>query len=196
MMLHTYPNLTIFVLHFYSYPTIYFFYSLKFALLYYSIFNNLASPCLLFGIPIDDKLYRMGYTHYFPHKCSFTVQQWQVIKTMFLSVYKKYGELISYESEDPRPPVGDDKMIRFNQKYDGHETFLLTRDQLARFSFCKTARKDYDIVVALVLLSCHMHAPNVLEISSDGDWDDDTWPDARQAYMELFNEESTCPWLA
>ena len=125
------------------------------------------------------------------------LQQWQVIKSMFLSIQETYGEWISYESEDPRPPVVDDEMICFNQKHEGHGTFLLTREQqLDRFSFCKTARKDYDIVVALVLLSCHMHAPDVLEIRSDGHWDDDTWPDARQAYMELFNEESTCPWLA
>eukprot|EP01036_Dinobryon_divergens_P028790 gene28790-37793_t len=115
---------------------------------------------------------------------------------MFLSIKEKYGKLISYESDDPRPPVVDDEMIRFNQAHDGHETFLLTKEHIIGFSFCKTARKEYDIVVALVLLSCHMHAPNVLDIGSDGHWDSDTWPDARRAYRKLFNEESTCPWQA
>jgi len=104
----------------------------------------------------------------------------------------------------PKPPEVSPDMIRFNGwKDDGHETFLVTRempeipdwssDKSASFDFCKTARKPYDLAVCLVLLSMKRHAPESVQISSDGEWDVE-WLEARHVYNKLFGVELDCPF--
>jgi hypothetical protein len=39
------------------------------------------------------------------------------------------------------------------------------------YSFCKTNRKPYDIVVTAILLRCHELAPESFAIASDGSWE-------------------------
>ena len=55
------------------------------------------------------------------------------------------------------------------------------------WSFCKTAGKPYDLAVCVVLLRCHVVAPEVFAIGSDGDWDRD-WTMPRAVYTDLFGD--------
>lgn len=96
-------------------------------------------------------------------------------------------------------PLIDDDCIMFNGVGEqGHETFVLYRLPPAKqpwmltgnpFAFVKTARKPYDLAVCLMLLAAFMIAPDVLLISSDGEWEDD-WRQARLDYYELFGEDA------
>ena len=55
------------------------------------------------------------------------------------------------------------------------------------WTFCKTARLPYDLAVCVVLLRCHLLAPEVFVIGSDGGWDNE-WITARAVYAELFGD--------
>lgn len=113
------------------------------------------------------------------------------------------GVKIRYECDIDKVPEVSDTMIRFNGNgNDGHETFILfkqkpkgeswQRNPKEYFYFCKTARKDYDVAVGLVLLRAAKNAPGVLKISSDGDWEND-WVEIQDAYRKVFQEEPVCP---
>jgi hypothetical protein len=150
--------------------------------------------------------FEVGYTHYWEQKKKFSKKDWDLLKKAVLDIVGYCDELeitLKKEFNLDEYPVIDDEMIRFNGKgEEGHETFILTRERqeleswmLSKnpFAFCKTARKPYDLAVCLVLLSAFMIAPEVLEISSDGEWEGD-WDQARQDYFELFGEEPICPF--
>ncbi len=102
------------------------------------------------------------------------------------------------------PPVIDSERIQFNgYGEDGHETFIINRvlPELQswmngeHFDFCKTAQKDYDKAVCLVLLSIDHYCPGVMRITSDGNWEDD-WDSACVAFKTIFFEKRKpcCPW--
>jgi hypothetical protein len=133
----------------------------------------------------------MGYTHYFRQNKSFNDSQWQQvvegIKRIFDYCEEKKIKL-QFEYNDPRPPVANEKCIRFNGKdEDGHETFYLVPES-GGFQFCKTADKPYDLAVCLCLLYIESVAPGILEIKSDGNWEFD-WVNARNAYASLFGTD-------
>ena len=129
----------------------------------------------------------MGYTHYW-HRTMLSGQtEWdalvgftrRAISIAAVEIYgwNGYGE----------PDLTKD-LIRFNGKGPemDHETFVLSRDprddvpdyNKARpdsdenkwFSFCKTARKPYDVVVVAVLVEAERLG--FLNMSSDGGVDD------------------------
>jgi hypothetical protein len=95
------------------------------------------------------------------------------------------------------PEVTEGQII-FNgsEVNDGdHETFYLLAGELPGFSFCKTARKPYDLVVSVVLLRAAHHYGAAIDIASDGRWDgDDEWVPPRAWYRSLFGEVPTSPW--
>ena len=130
----------------------------------------------------------MGYTHYWNQKKNFTKKQWAGILEDAKSL------LTGIDEKPPQPlfkiPLDEETFsteeIRFNGVgADGHETFLITRKLYEEFNFCKTAHKPYDLFVGLILARINHHAPGVLEISSDGDWDSD-WVEIRNAYKSLY----------
>ncbi|PSR27615.1 MAG: hypothetical protein C7B46_19320 [Sulfobacillus benefaciens] len=61
-----------------------------------------------------------------------------------------------------------------------YESFRFDRVEDARFSFCKTARKPYDVAVTAALIVIKHHLPTV-RIMSDGN--DDDWADGRMVCM-------------
>ncbi|KOC07412.1 hypothetical protein AFLA70_31g005050 [Aspergillus flavus AF70] len=76
---------------------------------------------------------------------------------------------------------------------DGHEDFYISKIG-NNFSFCKTGRRPYDLVVCTILLRAYVLAPSTFELSSDGDWDND-WVEARDLYHCIWPEENIpCPW--
>lgn len=100
----------------------------------------------------------MGYTHY-----------WKILKVPVLNSVKKVLDdavkirflskaKIQFSHDDDSPPVFTEQMIRFNGvEGDAHENFDIDFTNTKEFSFCKTARKPYDEVVCLLLLSMKNH---------------------------------------
>lgn len=148
----------------------------------------------------------MGYTHYMKQKRSFSKDEWNKLKDLT-------QEIIDYcdvpLDTDEYPLEINDEVIRFNGVGDdSHETFYLTPVpelqpwQDEHFNFCKTARKPYDVPVAMVLLAINHFIPGVMEISSNGGWDEDTrqldydggWVHIREMFADFFDEEPECPW--
>ena len=138
----------------------------------------------------------MGYTHYFNTKSEIPLSEWLEVVSKFtvIDVYaKSVGIDIQVEYDEDMPPLADDEVICFNGKEDlGCETFLLGRLPDLDFNFCKTNCNPYDLVVCLTLLAAYSVVVDKLEISSDGDWEQD-WKEAKEVYLELFGEEPVKP---
>jgi methylase of polypeptide subunit release factors len=146
----------------------------------------------------------MGYTHYYYQQQSFTQKQWEKICLDAFEVVEhcvKSKVNLAFECDVSNPPEISNNKIRFNGVgNEGHETFVIQRTKPKNqfncgndyFNFCKTARKPYDLAVGLILLIAKNHAPEVIKISSDGDWDVD-WEEIRHAYNSLFGEDPVCP---
>jgi len=107
----------------------------------------------------------MGYTQYWGQSRAFTSSEWETVKTLA-------EELTSY-CEVPLDDleISDNHIVFNGVEEDGHESFVLSivpelqpwQDE--HFDFCKTARKPYDVPVALLLLAIHHFVPNVLMVS-------------------------------
>lgn len=138
----------------------------------------------------------MGYTHYWSRKAKFSENEWLALK-------ERVSKIINWANEHGIKMVSkadcdlsylsiiDDNFIQLNGYEDeGHECFVIEREFNKRnpSDFCKTARKPYDIAVCMTLLVIYDLNPDLLEISSDGDWNSD-WKDAREAYAEIFGKE-------
>ena len=64
---------------------------------------------------------------------------------------------------------------KFQKHYDG---------KLSGYSFCKTARKPYDLMVKAVLLVCEHYLKDDIEISCDGDGED--WVEAAKFILNVL----------
>ena len=119
----------------------------------------------------------MGYTHYWtPSSFSADDSTWNALMEFAKKLTawcEDNGVVLRYEYyEADEPPCINEEMIRFNG-YDeeGHETFLIHRDDQADFNFCKTARKPYDIAVVAMLFAMNALSPT-FDWRSDGDSED------------------------
>lgn len=114
----------------------------------------------------------MGYSHYIRQAKPASDVQWEAVCTDFnklraVALLEKPLP-IQREEDDPSDVLMDSEHIAFNGiEEDAHETFVLTKDGPA-FSFCKTARKPYDIAVVALLILANHYGPDVWEITSDG----------------------------
>ena len=120
----------------------------------------------------------MGYTHYWTKKkkwpaakVSAAIQDMaEVIRRCELPLADGHGE------PGTEPVIGRD-YIAFNGVDElSHETFLFPGfDQPLNpdFAFCKTERKPYDTIVVACLLVAKHHLGAAIEVSSDGDWEDE-----------------------
>jgi hypothetical protein len=147
----------------------------------------------------------MGYTHYFPQQRSFTDQEWSELcaaaqvmidhadKIHNVHVMGDYQEMNFDNPVDEEQPIITDDRIWLNGCGDqSHEDFVITKEKVEEFSFCKTAHKPYDLVVCLILLSAHKIAPDALKIGSDGDWTGE-WDLIRKVYTQVTGEDPSCP---
>ena len=119
----------------------------------------------------------MGYTHYWTQEYEPEYTQWLEImehfKHILLHTAVEETHCIQYESDDSSPVLITNDLIRFNGIGDeGHETFLLVKDDVAGFNFCKTSHMPYDLFVVYVLILVHNLAPGCYIITSDGDRSD------------------------
>ena len=139
----------------------------------------------------------MGYTHYWYRQKTLPKE---LFKAFSIDCKKLADELkvpIQFEYDCSDPPVFSDDLVRFNGfEGNGHETFYLERineNKLERinenkqyFTFCKTARKPYDILVACCLIAFAYHFENCnIKVVSDGD-DNNEWNEYREACQKVL----------
>lgn len=125
----------------------------------------------------------MGYTHYWTPKKRPTNKQWDAIVVEIEKLFntKEAFKLIRYEEGRNTPPVLHAEEIRFNGRGENaHETFMMLRDS-SEWTFCKTARKPYDLFVVGVLTILNHFAPNCYDIASDG------WKEDWQPHVDFLN---------
>jgi hypothetical protein len=115
----------------------------------------------------------MGYTHYWRGQRAFTDSEWTAICADAAKLLTDPPVRLALEYDQPTAaPVVDVDFIQFNGPGElGYETFLLEREP-APFQFCKTAHYPYDVVVTAILACAAHHAPEAIQVSSDGDADD------------------------
>lgn len=120
----------------------------------------------------------MGYTHYWRPvgTGTFSADKWNRICDFARKVVLDYDARVCFEEDmEYIPPHVSDEAIRFNgQGTEAHETFWLS-PKLEAFQFCKTARKPYDREVTAILAYAAMEAPDVIQVTSDGD--ESEWQD-------------------
>lgn len=142
----------------------------------------------------------MGYTHYFGFKGKdkkvARILRWHSVKKLFAELYKKekLNFVIQFESDIPEKYRFDDVEIFFNGiDDDGHETFYLSRyaSRMTGFTFCKTARKPYDVVVCSLLILLKHFYGNDFFLDSDGIDNNglfnDMWKDALNVVNRNFD---------
>ena len=129
----------------------------------------------------------MGYTHYWKPKGDINTAAWKRLTRAtidVLGIAKKRGiAIVGGLGEPDTEPEITESLIVLNGVPD-HETLCLERTPIARegcdrgyerFSFCKTARKPYDVVVTAILCLAEHYSDGFFGVSSDGDaaeWND------------------------
>mgnify|MGYP003971381979 CR=1 FL=1 len=129
----------------------------------------------------------MGYTHYWKHD-EVIKADWRKAIEEVDKVLRRHHGVLQFEYDNDAKPEANDSSIRFNGiDEDGHETFWVSPEATG-FSFCKTARKPYDLAVCevLIILSCLCG----FDVSSDGDFDDE-WAEATKNVKEHHGFEFT-----
>ncbi len=142
----------------------------------------------------------MGYTHYWERPIDITKDLAKALPNL-RDVVARHKDLIAAEENMPDiPAIVSVGGIRFNGiGEEGHETFYVPRvcdsREEARFSFCKTARKPYDIAVCeclLVLLwNCKGFALRSDGIDSDTRDFDAAWPKALENVKREYGYDFT-----
>lgn len=132
----------------------------------------------------------MGYTHYW--------RGWVTLSDTFVAdvrtIIEHSGVTICGWDGEGVPEITNEE-IRLNGSViddNDHETFLLVDGVNHSSSFCKTAHKPYDVVVATILL----RAANInkgFKVRSDGDWENEDWIAARDLYFMVFKEQANRP---
>lgn len=137
----------------------------------------------------------MGYTHYMRSVTILDVN-WEKLRKDVRKLLKNLPEDVKVQREynnDSRPLIGKDAIVFNGVGEDGHETFWVDRKDPG-FSFCKTARKPYDLAACCVLMLASVHATSG-KISSDGinaahgEWPDNVdqeWKDAWKHFQTIF----------
>jgi hypothetical protein len=154
----------------------------------------------------------MGYTHYWERPTELPTKKWEEFVQEVRALYHHNQDLLAEEYNTPtKPPVANPYRVKFNGiEGEGHETFFLARlydpyegqrvsEDGRHFAFCKTACKPYDSVVIRVLaLAEKIFGPDIVSVSSDGDWDEikrelNTQPQPKEPKMETTTTTATKP---
>src|SRR3990167_713411 len=140
----------------------------------------------------------MGYTHYWHLNPNGKQKDLSGCLDNIKKVIEEHKQIIKYEEDEAKPPLVTKEVIRFNGiGQDGHETFYfqyppdltdkpIKNDDGYIFACCKTARKPYDIVVCKCLLILKEYLKSDMQLSSDGDWNnEEEWLPAIQQVTEM-----------
>ena len=123
----------------------------------------------------------MGYTHYWTFKK--TSRSASLVETKYKQAVKDIAKVVLHAKKNivnlsgytAHTEVGQYGGIDFNGVQDeAHENFYLREhfSQGLDFHFCKTAQKEYDVVVVAALIILKFRLGSNIEISSDGDYGD------------------------
>ena len=146
----------------------------------------------------------MGYTHYWSLKDSNLSQK------NFNKVLKDIKKIEKHLKDDGQPLFSGNGLVK-GIYYDGgmiddkfecngfylngdanngedHETFCFGSGE-NEWNFCKTARKEYDIAVCMILLSLKYHVRST-KITSDGDGEQKEWGQAFDLWREIFGRKA------
>lgn len=129
----------------------------------------------------------MSYTHYYkrPQWTKDDKEGYNKALPFVKEIIEEHKDILALEYNEPaKKPVATQKEIRFNGigVDDGHETFYFSNSK-RDFSFCKTARKPYDLPVCKILMVLKHFCPSLL-VGSEGyiipeeDSYPDNWPEA------------------
>lgn len=124
----------------------------------------------------------MGYTH------SWTYNKSNNDEEQFAKAVKEIKKLLAAQelkniplcgADNAVPILEDDEVFLNGVGDEGHEDFYINVNKHER-SFCKTARKPYDLAVMLCLIA---FANNLKDFTfrSNGDYDEE-WLPAREIY--------------
>lgn len=132
----------------------------------------------------------IGYTHYWQPTTRIEPSDFARLSALAAEVASniwatKEDLELAYEYDEPeKDPAFEEDLIRFNGVgSEGHETFLLT-PSMTGFQFCKTAQKDYDVVVTAVL--CLYAFLTGTAVTSDGTYED--WIEGLRYAQEVLPE--------
>jgi hypothetical protein len=107
----------------------------------------------------------MGYTRY------WTVKN-KLEKEKFIKFKETCEELVElFDIPLDELSISEDAVIFNGVDDNSHETFLFMRESTG-FSFCKTQRKPYDILVCACLKLAEEIFKNDIDVSSDGENND------------------------
>ncbi|KAJ6184979.1 hypothetical protein N7519_006280 [Penicillium mononematosum] len=135
----------------------------------------------------------MGYTHYYAI-LGWDTPEWEKAWDQLIQdvpeIIKEARVPLSgpTDDEDKITPVvvdSEEGIYLNGVRGNAHEPFILRKP--CHWTFCKTALKPYDVVVASILLRTWMLAPKNLDLGSDGGYED--WADARDLCATLWPEE-------
>jgi hypothetical protein len=143
----------------------------------------------------------MGYTHYWTFNkgkrgtAAETEAAYQQAMLDCAKIvrhyYEREGGISGYTAHTKPGTYGG---LNFNGKSeDGHETFIMREhyNQNDRSSFCKTARKPYDILVTACLAVLAYRLGDAISVYSDGD--DSDWHDGVNLAQTVLRRKVTVP---
>ena len=119
----------------------------------------------------------MGYTHYFQLDREVTQQEWDSFTKGVLQLRESAWEIAIDGTITP------DYIDINGIGEESHENLVIKKD-VVRWSFCKTARKEYDALVTAILILAHYTFPNFY-LSSDGSWNE--WREGRELFENTFH---------
>lgn len=119
----------------------------------------------------------MGYTHHWEQIKPAEPEQWKNLCEDFrklLAVNLITANIpVAKDWDTSEGPEVNKGFIIFNGVGDdGFETFVLEKNCLTGYEFCKTAHYPYDTLVTATLILADHHCPHVWSISSDGNADE------------------------
>jgi len=130
----------------------------------------------------------MGYTHYFRGYLLLNDELLEDVKRIIKASGVKIGDGLG----EGEPIIDADEIVLNGDAAtdEDYETFSLVNG-VNHSNFCKTARKEYDVVVTAILLRAS-HYSKRFKVQSDGYFDSD-WADGRALYSRVFGEEAVKP---
>lgn len=147
----------------------------------------------------------MGYTHYFRrNEKEIQSKDWAAFESDVKALTKSVMDLgigITCEDDWSKPIKKADEIIKKSDSsgryinLNGDRSKNLDHDNLLIFerdvtfnglSFCKTNRKDYDMLVSGILILLHNQMAYAFRVSSDGNLNDSEWIKSLTLLTEVF----------
>ena len=143
----------------------------------------------------------MGYTHYFKQAEKLKVSQIQ--RDLIRGILDENENVLAGWDGNGKPEFTKSK-LSFNglaSKDQDHETFIVEFGEKSDFSFCKTARKEYDLAVCECLLVLSLSKgfsfnsdgvgtmPSGQQVLDDGRWGDALKWFADKGYKDTINKK-------